>query len=93
MKGSKRQVRGRGQSAVWELRVHAGRNPVTGKPRYVSKTVTGGAKTADEKLAELVTEVTGGDHAEEDITFGALLDRFVEGRCVSLSAITQAWFT
>jgi hypothetical protein len=34
MKGSRRKVR----PGVWELRVHAGTSPVTGKPKYVSKT-------------------------------------------------------
>lgn len=78
MKGSKRSVRGRGNGAVWELRVHAGRNPVTGRPRYVSRTVTGSSKLADERLAELVAEVTGGEHAGEDVTFGSLLDRWLK---------------
>ena len=61
MKGSRRRavdargnVRGRGKTAVWELRVLAGRHPVTGKPRYISPTVTGTAATTDAKLAELV---------------------------------------
>jgi len=84
MKGSRRQlrdelgrVRGRGKSAVWELRVHAGRHPVTKKPRYISRTVTGTAATADAKLAELVAEVSGGRHEGPDITFGSLLDRWL----------------
>jgi integrase len=62
---------------VWELRVHAGRHPVTGKPRYISRTVTGNAAAADAKLAELVAEVTGGRHEGPDITFGSLLDRWL----------------
>lgn len=77
MKGSRRQVRGRGKSAVWELRVHAGRHSVSGKPRYISRTVTGNAAVADTKLAELVAEVTGGQHEGPDITFGSLLDRWL----------------
>jgi integrase len=78
MRGSRRQLRGRGKTAVWELRVHAGRNPVTKKPRYISRTVTGTAAIADEHLAELVAEVTGGQHDGDDITFGALLDRWLK---------------
>ena len=78
MKGSRRgPIRGRGNTAVWELRVHAGRHPVTGKPRYISKTVTGNAAAADAQLAELVAEVTGGRHEGPDITFGSLLDRWL----------------
>jgi integrase len=77
MRGSRRRIRGRGASSVWELRVHAGRNPVTGKPRYVSRTVKGTADIADEKMAELVDEVTGDEHDGDDITFGELLDRWL----------------
>jgi integrase len=77
MKGSRRALRGRGSKAVWELRVHAGQNPVTKKPRYISRSVTGNAATADEKLAELVSEVAGGQHDGPDITFGSLLDRWL----------------
>jgi integrase len=77
VKGSKRRRRGRGSSTVWELRVSAGADPVTKKTRYISRSVTGNAELADEKLAELVTEVTGGEHAGEDVTFGSLLDRWL----------------
>jgi integrase len=77
MKGSRRQVRGRGRSAVWELRVHAGRSPVTGKPKYVSRTVHGTAAEADEALAKLVEEVGAVDHAGPAETFGAFLDRWL----------------
>ena len=66
-----------GNTAVWELRVLAGRNPVTKKPRYVSRTVTGTAAAADAELAELVAEVSGGRHDGPDITFGSLLDRWL----------------
>ena len=78
MQGSRRRLRGIGANGVWELRVHAGRNPVTGKPRYISRTVKGTAAVADEKLADLVDEVTGGEHDGNDITFGALLDRWLK---------------
>ncbi len=77
MKGSRRQVRGRGRSAVWELRVHAGRSPVTGKPKYVSRTVHGTAAEADEALAKLVEEVGAVDHSGPAETFGAFLDRWL----------------
>jgi hypothetical protein len=82
MKGSRRQVRGRGRSAVWELRVHAGRSLVTGKPKYVSRTVHGTAAEADEALAKLVEEVGTIDLAGPAETFGAFLDRWLpKGLC------------
>ncbi len=77
MKGSRRQLRGRGNSAVWELRIHAGRSPVTGKPKYISRTFRGTAADADEELARLVGEVTVVDHAGPAETFGAYLDHWL----------------
>ena len=41
MKGSMRQ-----RGSAWELRVYLGADPVSGKPRYVTKTVRGGKVAA-----------------------------------------------
>jgi integrase len=73
MKGSRRKLR----PGVWELRVHAGRSPVTGKPKYVSRTFHGSAKMADEALSELVTEVAAVDHTGPSESFGQYLDRWL----------------
>ena len=62
MRGSRRQLRGRGKTAVWQLRVYAGKAPVTGKPVYVSRTAYGTAGDADTALAALVAEVGTSDH-------------------------------
>ena len=40
MTGHKKEIR----PGVWKLRVSAGRDPVTGKYRYFSKTVEGGPR-------------------------------------------------
>ena len=77
MKGSRRQLRGRGNSAVWELRIHAGRSPVTGKPKYISRTFRGTAAEADAELARLVEEVAVVDHNGPAETFGAYLERWL----------------
>jgi integrase len=77
MKGSRRKVRGRGSATVWELRIHAGRSPVTGKPKYISRTVHGTAATADEELGKLVAEIGAIDHTGPAATFGDLLDRWL----------------
>jgi integrase len=77
MKGSRRRVRGRGDTAVWQLRAYAGRSPVTKKPVYVSRTVHGNADAADEELAKLVAEVDATDHAGPSETLGSLLDRWI----------------
>lgn len=70
-------MRGRGTSTVWELRVHAGRSPITGRPKYVSRTVTGTADDADAELGRLVTKVGAIDHTGPAETFGQYLDRWL----------------
>ena len=77
MKGSRRLVRGRGKSAVWELRVYAGKSPITGKPKYVSRHFHGSAKLADDALSELVIEVGTVDHTGPPESFGVYLDRWL----------------
>ncbi|MBF6557272.1 MAG: site-specific integrase, partial [Acidimicrobiales bacterium] len=65
MQGSKRLIRGRGKSAIYELRVATGRDPVTGKYGQVSRRWPGYAAddpevtTADKALAKLVKELEG----------------------------------
>ena len=87
MKGSRRRVRGRGATAVWQLRVYAGRSPVTSKPVYVSRTAYGDADAADVALAELVAEVGASDHAGPSETLGSLLDRWL-ARVTVLKALS-----
>ncbi len=63
MQGSKRLIRGRGKTAVYELRVSTGRDPVTGKYGQVSRRWPGYAAddpkvdTVDKALAKLVAEL------------------------------------
>jgi integrase len=78
MKGSRRKVRGSGKSSVYELRVYAGRAPVTNKPKYISRTVTGSAKDADAALRKLVEEVGRVDHTGPGESFGVFLDRWLK---------------
>lgn len=64
---------------VWELRVPAGRDPVTGRHRQVSRTFRGRKREAETALARLIGEVADGRHANESPgTVGYLLDRWVE---------------
>ena len=53
MPGSMRQ---RGEDS-WQLRVHAGRDPITGRKRYVERTFRGNKRQASKALAALVTEI------------------------------------
>lgn len=50
MTGHKKEIR----PGVWKLRVSAGLDPVTGRYRYLSKTVEGGPRIADQALAKLM---------------------------------------
>ena len=65
MQGSKRLIRARGKSAIYELRVSTGRDPVTGRydqvsrrwPRYAGDDTE--VDSADKSLAKLVKELEG----------------------------------
>jgi hypothetical protein len=49
-------VRQRGNDS-WQLRVHAGRDPATGRKRYVERTFRGNKRDASKALAAMVAEV------------------------------------
>lgn len=73
MQGSLRQ---RGQRS-WELRVHAGRDALTGRKAYVQRTVHGTKREAQSALARLVTEVSEGAHpTRKSGTVGDLLEQW-----------------
>ena len=55
MRGTKRKRR----EGVWEVRVYLGRDPVTGQPKQLSRTVHGGAREADDVLRELIAKHSG----------------------------------
>lgn len=63
---------------VWELRVFLGRDPLTDRKRYRSRTFRGRKREAETALAELVTGA-GGDRAlTTDATVAELLERWLE---------------
>ncbi|MCP4968484.1 MAG: site-specific integrase [bacterium] len=84
MKGSMRR---RGES--WELRVYAGLDPVSGKHRYVQRTVKGGKREAQRALAAFVAEVGQGDVISTDATVSDLLDRWWMTASADWSATTR----
>src|SRR5919106_3337991 len=51
MKGHMRE-----RSGGWELRVYAGRDPVTRRKRYLTRTVRGGKREAQQAMAALIVE-------------------------------------
>ena len=73
MQGSLRQ---RGQRS-WELRVHNGRDALTGRKTYVQKTVHGTKREAETELGRFVTEVGDGAHSSTKSTsVGELLEQW-----------------
>ncbi len=61
------------QPDYWELRAYAGPDPITARPRYVSRTFRGGKREANKALAQLVAEVDSiGTHADQSVA-GLLL--------------------
>lgn len=65
-------------SGRWELRVFAGKDPVTGRDQRISRVVRGTKRQAESKLAELVAGTANGERAGTDATVEVLLDRYLE---------------
>ena len=63
------------RDGVWEIRVYVGRDPITGKPEQVSKTVHGGAREADAALRDLIDKQAPSRDDGVGATFGQLLDK------------------
>jgi integrase len=73
MRGSIRQ-----RGDAWQLRVFAGRDPVTGRKRWIAKTVHGGKRAVQRELANLIAEVDRGLAAGTDATVNDLIERWLE---------------
>ena len=63
---------------VWEVRFMAGKDPVTQKPRQLSKTVRGSRTTARQALNALVAESEAGRHNGTSSTFEQLATRWLD---------------
>jgi integrase len=70
-------VRLKREPDYWELRVYAGRDPVTGRKKYVSRTFRGGKREANKALADLRHEVTR-EAVSADVTINRLLDSHID---------------
>lgn len=73
MEGSIRQ-----RGDAWQVRVYAGRDPVTGRKRWLTKTVRGGKREAQRERANLVAEVNRGVATGTDATVNDLIERWLE---------------
>jgi integrase len=63
---------------VWIARVDAGRDPVSGKRRQISKTIHGNQRTAQKVLNEMAVEADRGQFTGTSTTFRQLSARWLE---------------
>src|SRR5580700_8189012 len=83
MRGSMRQ-RGDG----WELRVYRGRDPLTGRKRWTSRTVHGGKREAERALNALIAEFDDQPIAPSNGSVGHLLNSWFENASQDFSPKT-----
>jgi len=69
----------------WQIRVFVGRDPVTGKPKQISRSYVAnrkepgaGKRAAERKLASLVAAVERGEYGGSKATLGALLSEWLD---------------
>ena len=62
----------------WRVMVYAGRDPVTGRKRQVTRTVQGTRKEAEAVRNEMLVAVAQGKTSTTSMTFGELLDAWFE---------------
>ena len=61
----------------WELRVYVGRDPVTGKKKYATRSVRGTRADAERVLRDMVTAAERGTAGLADATFAELCDAWL----------------
>jgi integrase len=69
-------IRKRGDA--WQVIVYAGRDPVTGRKRQLSRNVRGTKREAQAVRARLLVEVDDGHHVSTTATFGELVEQWFE---------------
>jgi hypothetical protein len=84
-------LRQRGRSS-WELRVHAGRDELTGKKLYVTRTVRSGRRDAERELARLVASVEEAAKVVKAGTVGELCEKWSEITGPELSPAVSGLF-
>ena len=80
-------IRQRGPTS-WELRAYVGRDPATGRKRYVTKTVRGGKRDAQRALTALVHGAQEGMLSRSRATVGDLLEAWFDHANADLSPKT-----
>jgi integrase len=60
------------------VRAYVGRDPVTGRKKYLTRTFKGGKRATEQALTKFVVEVGGGGHGSQDATVSDLIDRWLD---------------
>ncbi|MGB3412608.1 MAG: site-specific integrase [Microthrixaceae bacterium] len=84
MRGGLRELK----PGVWEVRAEAGRDPVSGRRRQVSRTVRGTKREAQKKLNALVADLDQGNQVGSDATFADVAERWLNLSGADLSPTT-----
>ena len=79
-------MRRRGPS--WELRVYLGRDPVSGRKRYATRSVRGSKRQAERVLRDMVSAAEAGVTHRAGATFGELCERWLAHASGHLAANT-----
>ena len=69
----------------WRLVVDAGKDPVSGKRRQVTRTVRGTKRQAQDALTDLLIEIRKGRHDGTELTVGETIARWLEHARENLS--------
>lgn len=78
----------RRRGASWELRVYLGRDPVSGRKRYATRSVRGPRRQAERVLRGMVTAAEAGATHRAGATFGELCDTWLAHASSHLAANT-----
>src|SRR2546425_6002980 len=79
------EARGKG---TWRAKVYLGRDAETGGKRYLTRTVHGSKRRADEVLTQLLVEAGRGSYTVEDGTVADLAQRWFDLATSTLSPTT-----
>ena len=69
------------RGSSWELVAYAGRDPLSGRRKYGSRTFKGPKREAQAPLDRLVVEVEDGHEGGSGSTVGELLDSWIARPC------------
>jgi integrase len=80
-------IRRRGPS--WELRAYLGRDPVSGRKRYATRSVRGSKRAAERVLRDMVAAAEAGVTHRAGATFGELCETWLTHASGHLAANTM----